>query len=136
MKQLLLSLCAAFAFVFPSYLITSAVRGSKRQQKKAVEKAISRGNVVTATLKKSVGTRGEVPGVQYTRNAQLGIYEYEHGGRKYRYKFYADKLPKTLELYFLKQPRKATVKGAMVNSNVCWPLVYLVFTLLVYWIAF
>lgn len=136
MKQLLISFFGAFAIVFPCYLITAAVRGSKRQQEKAVETAISRGHAVTATLKKCVGARGEVPGVQSTQNAQLGIYEYEYGNRTYRYKFYAEELPKTLELYFLKRPKKATVKGALVNSTVCWPLVFAVVTLLVYWLAF
>lgn len=134
--QIFISFFAACVIVFPTYLITSAVKGTDRQQDKVVEKAISQGHVVTAVLRKCAGSRGEVPGMQSTRFARLGIYDYEYGGKRYQYKYYSENPPKTLTLYFLKNPKKAAVKGALTNTNVCWPLIYAAVAFAVYWIAF
>lgn len=114
-----------FVFTFPAYLITTAVTGSRKRNEDAVLKAMSRGHVVTAVYKKHLSSSVPVPGSKGHKTSSA-LYEYQYKGKTYHYKHYNDDLPGTLRLYFLRNPRKATVRGNLTDSEVNWFLVYLV----------
>ena len=124
--EFLESLFLAALFVFPAYLISLGVTGTESRRKKALEKAISAGHVVTAVLIRKSSRHWNVPGLTTPGPHRRGTYEYEYKGKKYRYRFWSDNPPSTLKLYFIKNPGKATVAGAMYDSTISWPLVYLV----------
>lgn len=125
------SLFAAFVLVFPAYLISLGVSGSKKNNEKAVQKAISRGHVVTAVLKKQSAPKYNVPGTQSLWSSQ-GTYEYEYNGKRYTYRIWAESHAPTLTLYFVSNPRRASVRKALTNSKICWPAVFLAVAVLAY----
>lgn len=132
MQDIAISIIFACMIVFP-FFIASLVRAmSPKRNEAALKEAISKGHVVTAKLKK---IRSSVKDPQ-SRSAMglidLGIYEYEYKGRKYKYKLYSKKLPYTVTLYFLKSPRKAVEAPAMGRSDTCWPVIIAVIACIIY----
>lgn len=127
------SLFMAFVFVFPAYLINKGIHGSKKKNEDAVLTAMKRGHVVTAVWKKHLSASVPVPGTKGHRTS-AALYEYTYKGKSYRYKFYGDDLPSSLRLYFISNPAKATVKGDLTASKVCWPLVYVIVAAVLYFI--
>ena len=113
----------ACIFVFPVHLISSAISGSTKNKRKALEKAIFQGHIVTARLVKTGMLRFDIAG-RKNGPARLGKYVYQYNGKKYKYRYYALTPPSTLKLYFLRNPRKATVDKALSNSNCNWFLIY------------
>ena len=124
----------AAVFVFPAYLISLAVTGTAKRKEKAVEKAIRRGHVVTAVLKKTSIPQWNVPGLTTPGPHVLGKYEYKYKGKVYKYRFWSDRPPSTLTLYFINKPQKATVKEAIYDSQVSWIKVYLIVSGILYWL--
>ena len=120
------SLFMAAVFVFPVYLFSSTIAGLPNRNKKAVDKAIEKGHVVTAKLIKTGPILFDVPG-QTTRGPyQEGVYEYTYKRRRYKYRFISDSPPSQLTLYFLSNPRKATVGKALIDSETNWIRIYLI----------
>ena len=69
----------------------------------------------------------------------MGFYKYEYKGRTYKYQFQvgtAETPPFTLKLYFVKNPRKATVDEALTAMTVNWPLVYIIVAAIIYFVGF
>ena len=123
----------ACILVFPFHVIYSAVLNGKKKRTSAKETAISRGHVVTAFLQKTslpvtIPKHGKAP-------VCCGWYEYKYKGKKYKYRFWADNPPEKLTLYFLKNPRKATVEGSLAQTSVRWPVIYAIVTLIMYLIT-
>lgn len=136
---LFISFFGAFVVVFPIYLISLAITTTDKRRKKAIEKAIARGHVVTAEWVKQIGDdipASEVKGIhQETGIVGLQMYRYTYKGKKYTYRMWDSSPPHyTLTLYFLKNPRKANTGGGIADSTTCWPLVYAIVTMLFYWI--
>ncbi len=119
------SLFMGFVFTFPAYLITAGIAGSKERKEAALLKAISRGHVVTAVYKKHLSSSVPVPASKGHKTSSA-LYEYEYKGKTYRYHYSNDNLPNTLKLYFLKNPRKATVRSSLIDSEIDWLQVYVI----------
>lgn len=119
----------AFVFVFPTYLISVMVTSSKKRREKSLEKAITRKHVVRASLIKKVYLHPntvESIGKEWGHSEYRAYYEYFYNGRKYKFKMDDDNPPHNLTLYFLKNPRKATIEECLSDSEVSWPIVYLI----------
>ena len=103
---------------FPYILLAHTINSSKKQKEKALDRALARRNVVTAALKKRHNALiGEDTALNIHRHSTLGIYEYIYKGRTYKYRFYSDDPPSTLKLYFVRNPRRATVLQALSNDS-------------------
>lgn len=131
-QDIVISIIFACMIVFP-FFISSLVRArNPRRQQESLNQAIANGHVVTAILKKRYGSVDD----PFSRSArgmvELGVYEYEYKGRKYKYKLYDDYLPTTVKLYFLKNPRKAVEAAALGASDTCWPLIIAIIACAIY----
>lgn len=62
----------------------------------------------------------------------MGTYSYEVNGRTYRYRLLSTTgIPKTITLYYIKKPRKATLANDLGNWETPWLKFYLIISLLV-----
>ena len=114
----------ALFFAIPVFIINVAVCSTKKNNQRALEKAIARGHVVTAVLKKR-----SAPVFDYTSNHDGGTYyrvtyEYEYKGRKYTFKAWMHDPAYTETLYFVDNPRKAALKGALNEMNYKGIMIY------------
>lgn len=133
--QIFNSLIAAFIVVFIAYFIVHSTKDTPKKQEAAVEEAIRAGHVVTAVLIKRQATTKKIPGTHEFWSS-IGYYEYKYKGKRYKYKFWADNPPPTLKLYFIKNPAKATVAGALSPVTTNWPLVYIIVAFVLYFLVF
>ena len=133
--QIFYSLVAAFFIVFIVYLFSHSINNNPKKREAALEKAISSGHRVTASLYKRRATRKAIPGTHEFWSS-IGYYKYEYKGKTYKYKYWADNPPTTLTLYFVKNPAKATVAGAFNSVNTNWPLVYIIVAAVLYFVIF
>ena len=129
------SFMAACFVVYISYFFSHYINDMPKKREAAVEDAIRSGRTVTASLIKSRATTMSVPGT-HEHWSSIGYYEYEYKGKKYKYKYWADNPPATLKLYFVKNPAKATVAGALSPVTTNWPLMYVVLTLIFYFFIY
>jgi hypothetical protein len=133
--NLLVSACIAFFIVFPIYLIASAIASRPSKQKAEQEEleklAIARGHVVTAKLVK-IQSHSVRPASSFSNHDCMGIYKYTYNGKNYRYTFQADNPPGMLTLYFVDNPRKATVARALKKKGAPWPIIYAIIVAIVY----
>lgn len=123
----------ACVFVFPIYLISSAITRSKKRRERVKQRAIEQGHVVTAKLIKTSHTIRNVPGTHmlYSRK---GTYEYTYNGKKYKFSgWFQDPKPELI-LYFDKKPSKATVENDLNDSNINWFWIYATTALFFYWV--
>lgn len=121
--------------VFIAYFISHTKKDTPKKRDAAVEDAIRSGRVVTAVLKKRRATTMSIPGT-HEHWSSIGYYEYEYKGKSYKYKYWADNPPATLKLYFIKNPAKATVAGALSPVDTNWPLVYIIVTAVFYFFIY
>jgi len=132
MQDIFISIIFACMIVFPFFIASLARAQSTKRKEDALNEAIKRGHVVTAILKKRVSNVND----PYSRSANgmtdLGIYEYEWKGKKYKYKDYSDNLASTQKLYFLKCPRKAVPAGALASTKGNWLLRIAVIACVIY----
>lgn len=133
--QIFYSLVAAFFVVFFAYLISHARNDNPKKREAILEEAIRSGHTVNAGLIKRRATRKAIPGTHEFWSS-IGYYEYEYKGKKYTYKYWADNPPATLKLYFVKNPAKATVAGALSPVTTNWPLTYVIVALALYFLIF
>jgi len=75
--------------VFPFFIVALVRAKSPRRREAALNKALSKGHVVTAILKKRHSSVSDPFSRSASGMVDLGIYEYEYKGRKYKYKLYA-----------------------------------------------
>lgn len=97
------------------------------------EKAIRKGHVIEASLQKThnvvkhdtnFGTVGTIKDV--------GVYCYQCNGKKYKYQLITTtKLPSTITLYYIKNPRRATVARDLGNWETPWIRFYLIISLVI-----
>lgn len=124
------SLFLAFVVVMPCYWVSLYRNTAKKSQERMLATAIERGHVVEASLIKQSTLLSDVPGiVGYTYRL---VYTYNYNGKKYKYLYWSITPPETLTLYFVKDPRKATVPGAMSPEKTNWVLVYLILSAVFY----
>lgn len=128
--RLFLSAFIAFLIVFPVAMIKSAIdanpkkRENERREFKKI--AIERGHVVTAELIK-IQTFSNRSSYSINSFETVGIYEYFYNGKRYKYHFRSDNPKETLTLYFVDNPRKATVDTALKReTKISWPVKYLI----------
>lgn len=97
------------------------------------EKAERKGHVVEAHLLKSHNIRNHnTDGVPLPTMEDMGIYSYEVNGKTYRYRLLSTTgIPQTITLYYIKQPRKATLANDLGNWESPWLKFYLIISLLV-----
>lgn len=123
-------LLAAAAVVFPWYILSSTIDRLPKRQERAKQKAIEKGHVVTATLVKQYGRDWNNPSLQSQCK-----YKYEYDGKTYSYTAYSDYPPDTLELYFIRTPRKAAVGNAINASEKPWLLRFIIVLAIVIFVA-
>lgn len=102
-------------------------------RKSLIEKAERKGHVVEAHLLKSHNIRNHnTGGVPLPTMEDMGTYSYEVNGRTYRYRLLSTTgIPKTITLYYIKKPRKATLANDLGNWESPWLKFYLIISLLV-----
>ena len=96
---------------------------SVKKRERLAQEAIANGHVVDAKL---VKTKRVMRGNPSTRNEydyiilDVGIYEYAYNGRTYRSKLAAEDTnwPKEMKLYYIKNPKKATMKSNIGISEI------------------
>lgn len=132
MQDIVISIIFACMIVFPFFIVSLVRAKSPRRREAALNKALSKGHVVTAVLKKRHSSVSDPFSRSASGMVDLGIYEYEYKGRKYKYKLYDGHLPSTVKLYFTKSPRKAVEAAALGRSDTCWPLIIAVIACVIY----
>lgn len=103
-------------------------------RKKLLEKAKADGHVVEAHLikKHNIRNHNNRNGVPLPTMEDMGTYNYEVNGKKYRYRLVSSVcIPKTVTLYYIKKPRKATLANDLGNWESPWIKFYLVISLVV-----
>lgn len=132
MQDIVISIIFACMIVFPFFIVSLARAKSPKRCEAALNKALSKGHVVTAVLKKRRGSVSDPYSRSRRGRVGMGIYEYTYKGRNYKYKLYDDSLPSTVKLYFTKSPRKAVQAAALGRSDICWPLIIAVIACVIY----
>lgn len=97
------------------------------------EKAIKKGHVIEATLQKRhnvVNHDTEFGNVGTMKD--IGVYSYQCNGKTYKYQLItATSLPPTITLYYIKNPKRATVAGDLGNWETPWFKLYLIISLVI-----
>lgn len=131
MGEVFISLFAAAVAIFPIYLISKQFSMSSRKQEKAKKKAIERGHVVLAHLVKVYMASRDNPRRSIDQHSEA-VYSYEYNGKKYKYSAFSDAPPQTLQLYFLTNPKKASIEGDIPLTKFPWPVAYAIVAVLSY----
>lgn len=98
-------------------------------RKSLQEEAERKGNVVEAHLLKSHDIRD---GNGMPTMEEMGTYSYEVNGKSYRYRLMSTTgIPETITLYYIKNPRKATLAHDLGTWEFPWLKYYLVIALVV-----
>lgn len=137
---IVLSLVATFFTLFPIYMIKESIVAANPKKRQAERErlkqlAIERGHVVTANLIK-IQTFSDVNDNGFNRLESSGIYEYFYDGKRYKYSFRDDDPELTLTLYFVNDPRKATVAGALKKEPKIPFLIVFIITFLAWFFIF
>ena len=121
MAEYFIYLFAAAVIVFPWFIVSKTFERLPKKQEKAKEKAIKLGHVVTASFVRSFGKSRE----DGSRESQCE-YQYYCKGKKYKYTLFTDFPPREIDLYYIRNPRKAEVAGAINVSEKPWLLRYVI----------
>ena len=105
----------AAAMVFVWYLISSMIARSPDRQERARKMAVEQGHVVTANFVRMFPVDRDNP-----RRQRHCLYEYVCNGKTYKFSLYSDYPPKTLDLYYLRKPGKAALRGEIGISEKPW----------------
>lgn len=102
-------------------------------RKSLQEKAERKGNVVEAHLLKSHNIRNyDADGIGMPTMEDMGTYSYEVNGKSYRYRLLSTTgIPKNITLYYIKNPRKATLDNDLGNGESPWLRYYLIISVLI-----
>lgn len=131
MGEIFISLFAAAVVIFPIYLISKQFSMSSKKQERAKQKAIERGHVVLARLVKVYMASRDNPRRSIDQHSEA-VYSYEYDGKKYKYSAFSDSPPQTLQLYFLTNPKKASIEGDIPLTKFPWPVAYLIVAVCAY----
>ena len=100
-------------------------------QKKLLAKAKENGHVIKAKLQKKYREPSRI-GAGHT-SAEVGIYAYEYNGRTKRYRATSSwGLSDTINLYYIKNPRKATLERYLGMTEVPWGKMFLLSWLILF----
>lgn len=90
--------------------------------KKLIEKAKEKGNIITARLIKHYDQHNHNKNGMTVTGKEIGVYEYEVNGRKYKYRLLTiNGLRQEITLYYLKNPRKAMLsKELYITERSPW----------------
>lgn len=107
-------------------------------REKLRENAKKKGHVVQATLQKHHNIRRYDTGFgPMSTMKEFGTYTYSVNGKQYKYQHITTRgLHDNLTLYYIKNPRKATVGGDLGNWETPWFKIYLIVSLVVAIITF
>lgn len=126
-------------FITPVFIFLRKLFYGPFINKKLVEIAKAKGNVITARLIKHYDD------YEYTNNGdyrpsgnEIGVYQYEYNNRKYKYRLISiNRLPQEITLYYLNRPRKATLGGELyITQRSPWLRSFLVIGLICWLIGF
>lgn len=113
-----IALPVSLFITFAYFIIRTFILMATRDRLK--KKVIAKGHVLSARLIKSTVTRGADGPYSDTQNyLDVGIYEYEYKGRKYRTKLSDENKswPLEMELYYVKNPKKATSLNSIGSTE-------------------
>ncbi|MBE6139629.1 MAG: hypothetical protein E7174_03945 [Firmicutes bacterium] len=125
-------------FITPIFIFLRKIIYGPTINKKLLEKVKEKGNVVVAKLVKHYDQYNHSGAYKNVSGKEIGIYEYEVNGRKYKYRFITiNGLQEELTLYYLKNPRKASVaKELFITQRSPWMLSFLIIGFISWFIAF
>ncbi|MBQ9072389.1 MAG: hypothetical protein IJY25_04460 [Bacilli bacterium] len=126
-------------FITPIFIFLRKIFYGPFINKKLVERAKVKGNVITARLIKHYDDYDYNRSGKYMTNGkEIGVYEYEHNGRKYKYRLISiNRLPQEITLYYLNKPKKATVSNDIyITQRSPWFRSFLVIGLICCLISF
>ena len=120
-------LVTAAAIVFPWYLISTTIDRSPGRQERAMKKAIEQGHVVTAAFVKSYQKE--------KGNGRQCDYKYDVNGKTYRRSIFSDNPPRTIQLYYIRDPKNANIATAINVSEKNWFLRFAIIAVIISIIA-
>lgn len=125
-------------FITPIFIFLRKLFYGPFINKKLVEKAKAKGNIVTASLVNYFSLHDHSGQFKRTTGEEMGIYEYEVNGRKYKYRLMSfNTLPKEITLYYLYRPRKAMLyKELYVTERSPWFRSFMAICFICWLIAF
>jgi len=130
-----------------SLFIASAIYGFKislitdRKRLKLVREATEKNHMFKGKLIKNKLVRRPYQPRKEDRTADitcdLGIYEYEYKNRKYKTKVYAScgHLRKELDLFYVKNPKKATTEYSLGRTEISW-LKHFIVTFIIFYLLY
>ena len=115
MQNILLSTFFSCAIVLPFFI--AHLLNARRIERDSEIWDKNKGHVVTAVLRKKEHRHHDT--------SKVGVYEYEHEGKTYRYHLWQNYLPGTITLYFARNPKKADTEPELYAQKK--PLAYWLF---------
>ena len=121
-------------FITPAFIFLRKLFYGPFINKKLIEKAKAKGNVVTGYLVDHYSLHEHSNNHMRMTGEEMGIYKYAVNGRNYKFRLMSfNTLPKEITLYYLYRPRKAMlykelyvterspwIKSFFVICFVCW----------------
>ena len=125
-------------FITPIFIFLRKIIYGPTINKRLFEQAKEKGNVVVAKLIKHYDQYNHNGAYKNVSGKEIGIYEYEVNDRKYKYRFITiNGLHKEITLYYIKNPRKASVpKEMFITQSSPWIVSFLLIGFICWLIAF
>lgn len=123
-------------FVTPIFVLVKNMFYTPLMQNRYLRKAVDKGHVVEARFESSHDIYSHQNGDHSYTGRERGSYVYEWKGKKYKYSAVTrNRLPETISLYFLKNPRKASPQDMIGYKEVGWFKCYLMSSLIMMVVA-
>lgn len=132
-------LIGAAVIVFPWYIISKTFEGLPNRQAKALSKATKLGHVCTAHLSKKKYVTYEKTKNPYLNYAYICTYTYQYKDKIYNKKLkygINDIILDEVKLYFIHNPKTASLPNSIVTSKTSWPLRYIIVLAIILLIKF
>jgi len=132
-------LCSVF--VTPIVVLLRKLFYVPFMRKRYLDKAIKNKHFVTAKLVRSGELTNNFGEFGFVSGCEVGLYEYEYGGKKYKTKLIAsspsEHISETVELYFIKNPKNACFANELgLRGNSHWILHYFAVATIISLVAF
>lgn len=135
--QLFMSFIFAAMITMVVYFISLPFADNRKKNEKLLEQAIRDGHVVNAVQYKARSYKA--PTARSKFGCTRGYYKYTYHGKTYKYQYEVgidENPPSILKLYFVKNPRKATVALALSDTKINFPLLYVILVVVIYFVGF